>query len=45
MTDQKKWYSGSDGYKWLGKELLGLSKVGGLSYDLRVFAYFTHWGA
>jgi len=27
VTDQKKWYSGSDGYKWLGKELLGLSKL------------------
>ena len=27
VTDKKKWFSGSDGYKWLGKELLGLDKV------------------
>lgn len=27
VTERKKWFSGPDGYKWLGKELLGLSKV------------------
>lgn len=27
MTERKKWYSGPDVYKWIGKELLGLRKV------------------
>ncbi|XP_022779253.1 collagen alpha-2(I) chain-like, partial [Stylophora pistillata] len=27
VTDKKKWFTGSDGYKWLGKELLGLDKL------------------
>jgi len=27
VTERKKWFSGPDGYKWLGKELLGLSKL------------------
>jgi len=27
VTDKKKWFSGGDGYKWLGKELSGLNKL------------------
>lgn len=27
VTERKKWYSGPDVYKWIGKELLGLRKL------------------